>query len=190
MSSVTETFRGSNSRSSCDRLVRSSFAIACLVFCCSCMDCDSCQASTLFPNLFRLEKTIEGRASAVSYLAVREGNRGFGVFAHRALYHVRYTRKHQSGRSTRAWQEMSGISRIRAPQNYHIVPPISANNEWRSLCESAKSRNGGGEISPLTLGLKFGLARASNPYLISQIEECRKLCSPNETAHRPAIRPT
>jgi len=35
VSSVTDTFRGSSKRSSCDRLVRSSFAIARFVFCCT-----------------------------------------------------------------------------------------------------------------------------------------------------------
>jgi len=45
-SSVTDTFRGSSKRSSCDLLVRSCLAIVCFVFCCACMACSSCYAST------------------------------------------------------------------------------------------------------------------------------------------------
>jgi hypothetical protein len=46
VSRLIETFCGSSKRSSCDRLVRSCLAIACLVFCCFRMACESCQAST------------------------------------------------------------------------------------------------------------------------------------------------
>ena len=45
-SSVTDTFRGSSKRSSCDLLVRSCLAIVCFVFRCACMACSSCHAST------------------------------------------------------------------------------------------------------------------------------------------------
>jgi hypothetical protein len=46
VSSVTETFLGSSKRSSCDLLVRSCLAIACLVLRWSCMACSSCHAKT------------------------------------------------------------------------------------------------------------------------------------------------